>query len=241
MSGGKKNGGLRLGELGQFFEELGLIVFDRQEVVGLFDFDQVSGRGFLSVQGIGADEGAAQVQLSQELFEARDFIGFGRDLHLAADEVGLGVQSTEQLHGLTLDFGGGAGAFAIDGQGGDLEVLEMRTEPVGDDGIEGFWIQTLENTAQGGLAGGQIFLGAAAAGRAQRTELRLTEGLGEVTDAVEGVIAGNHGGGGDGDQGSDLAMAPAFTPARVGKLLQGDQEALGLLESQRVWAGMGWA
>lgn len=154
MFGGKKSAGLRLGEFGQFFEELGLIVFDRQEVVGLFDFDQVGGRGFLSVQGIGADEGAAQIQLSQELFEARDFIGFGRDLHLTADEVGLGVQSTEQLHGLALDFGGGAGAFAIDGQGGDVEVLEVRTEPVADEGIQGFWIQALEHTAQSGLAGG---------------------------------------------------------------------------------------
>ena len=43
MSGGEKNALRRLGETGEFVEELGLIVFDDQEVVGFFFFDQMGG------------------------------------------------------------------------------------------------------------------------------------------------------------------------------------------------------
>jgi hypothetical protein len=44
MSGGGKSARLDLGKAGQFPEELGLIGFNDQKVVGLFVFDEVSGR-----------------------------------------------------------------------------------------------------------------------------------------------------------------------------------------------------
>jgi hypothetical protein len=54
---------------------------------------------------------------------------------LAAEQLGLGIQGSEELEGLAIDFSGGAHAFAIDGQGGDGQVLEMGTKPVVDDGV----------------------------------------------------------------------------------------------------------
>ena len=89
----------------------------------------MSGRCFLSVKSIGADQSAAEVQSVQEIFERGDFVGFGRDFDLTADDFGLGIQGAEQLDGLAVDFGGGADAFAIDGQGADAQILEMRAKP----------------------------------------------------------------------------------------------------------------
>ena len=83
------------------------------------------GGGGLRVQRIGADQGAAQVEVLEEVLEGEDFIGFGRDLDLAAKEFGVGIQGAEKQEPLALDFCGGAGAFAIDGQGGDVLVLEV--------------------------------------------------------------------------------------------------------------------
>jgi len=65
----------------------------------------------------------AQVQIVEEIFKRRDFIGLGRNLNLAAEQLRLGVQSAEELERLAVDFGGGASAFAIDGQRGDPQVL----------------------------------------------------------------------------------------------------------------------
>lgn len=115
MSGGEKNAALGHGQLGEFVEELGLIAFDDQEVVGLLVLDEVSRSRFLSIDGIGADQGAADVKILQEICERGDLVGFGRDSDLPADNSGLGIQSAEQLDRLAVDFGGGSDAFAIDG------------------------------------------------------------------------------------------------------------------------------
>src|SRR5208283_4935718 len=64
---GKKNAFRRLGQAGQLVEELGLISFDHPEKVGLFLLHQMLGRGGLSVEGIGADQGAAQVQVLEQV------------------------------------------------------------------------------------------------------------------------------------------------------------------------------
>src|SRR5258708_33399366 len=113
MSGGKKNAGLGHAQIGEFVEELGLIAFDDQEIVGLFVFDEVSRSRFLSIDRIGTDQGAAQVQFGQKIFESGDFVGFGRDFDLATDDFGLGIQGAEQLNRLSFDFGGGAKAFSL--------------------------------------------------------------------------------------------------------------------------------
>ena len=100
-----------------------MISFDHQKEIGLLFFHQMGRGGRLGVQGIGADQGAAQVQVLEEIFKSRDFIGLGRNLDLAAKQLRLGVQSAEELERLAVDFGGGASAFAIDGQRGDPHVL----------------------------------------------------------------------------------------------------------------------
>lgn len=102
----EKNAFRRVRQAGQFVEELGLIGFDGQEVIGLFFFHDMVGGGGLSMERIGADQGAPQVEIPEQVLEGGDFIGFGRDLDLAAKELG-------------------AGAFAIDSQGGDVQVLEV--------------------------------------------------------------------------------------------------------------------
>jgi predicted N-acetyltransferase YhbS len=43
MSGGKKNAFRRLGEAGEFVEELGLICFDDHQVIGVLFFHQMEG------------------------------------------------------------------------------------------------------------------------------------------------------------------------------------------------------
>ena len=154
MSGGGKNAALGHGKLGEFVKELGLIVFDDQEVVGLFVLDQVSGRLFLGIDGIGRNQGAAEVQSIQEIFQSGDFVGFGRDLDLAADDIGLGIQGAEQLDGFALDFGSGAETFSIHRQGGNAQSIQMRAQPAIDQEIQFLGIQTLEHAADGAFAGG---------------------------------------------------------------------------------------
>ena len=195
-------------QAGQFVEELGLIGFDHQKKVGLFFFHQMVGRGGLSVESIGADQGAAQVQVPEQVLEGGDFIGFGRDLDLAAKELGLGLQGAEELDALAVDFGGGAGAFAVDGQCGDARVLEVGAQPIVDESIQFPGVQTLEDAADGCFAGSDEFAGYAAAAGAQATELVLVEGLGELADVDQGVIARNHRGGSNRYNGGDAAMAP---------------------------------
>jgi len=56
-------------QAGQFVEELGLIGFDDQKVIGLFVFHDMVGGGGLSIERIGADQGAAQVQVAEQVFE----------------------------------------------------------------------------------------------------------------------------------------------------------------------------
>jgi len=57
-----KNAFRRVRQAGQFVEELWLIGFDDQKVIGLFVFHDMVGGGGLSIERIGADQGAAQVQ-----------------------------------------------------------------------------------------------------------------------------------------------------------------------------------
>jgi hypothetical protein len=109
----------------------------------------------------------------EEVFEGGDFVGFGRDLDLAADEFGLGLQGAEQLEGLAVDFGGGAEAFPIDSQVGDAQIVEMGAEPGGHQVVQLVGIQALQDAADGALAGGQELPGFSAPGGAQAAELVL--------------------------------------------------------------------
>src|SRR5271157_1247991 len=215
MCSGKKNAFRRVREAGQLVEELGLIGFDDQEKVGVFFFHQMVGRGGLRVEGIGADQGAAQVQVPEQVLESGDFIGFSRDLDLAAKELGMGVQGAEELEALAVDFGGGAGALAIDGQRGNAGVLEVRAQPSVGEPVQFRGVQALEDAADGGFTGSEEFAGFAATAGAQAAELVLVEGLGELADVDQGVIAGDHGGGGNGHEGGDAAMTPATVAAGV--------------------------
>jgi hypothetical protein len=83
MSGGKN--GARKGEARELVEEFGLIGFDGQEVVGLLVLDQETGGFLLGMEGVESDEGAAQIQVGQEVLEGGDLVGFGGDWELAAD------------------------------------------------------------------------------------------------------------------------------------------------------------
>ena len=74
-------------------------------------------------------------------------------------------------------------------------------------------------------------------GLEQAAELVLVEGLGEIADIDQGVIARNHRGGGNGHQGVDAAMAPAALAARVPEWGQGLEQAAGLLAAQRIMWG----
>ena len=195
----------------------------------------------MSIERISADQGAAQIQFGQEIFESGDFVGFGRDFDLATDDAGLSVQGAEELDGLAVDFGGGAEAFAIDGQGGEAQILEMGAQPAIDDAVQLRRIQALQHPADGAFAGGQEFAGLAAAAGAQAAEVVLMEGLSKVADVQEVVVAGNHGGGGDGHDGGDLAMPPAFVATRIVQGCQSLKEALGLLTTQGIFVGMGGA
>ena len=188
----------------------------------------------LNVEGIGADQGAAQVEVPEEVLEGGDFIGFGRDLDLAAKELGVGIQGAEEHQPLALDFSSGAGAFAIDGQGGDVLVLEVGAQPIVDQAIQFNGVQALEDSAEGRFTRSDEFAGSAATAGAQAAELVLVEGLGELADIDQGVIARNHRGGGNGHKGVDAAMAPAAIAARVLEWGQGLEQAAGLLSAQRI-------
>src|SRR5208337_1608830 len=237
MCSGKKNAFRRVRQAGQLVEELGLIGFDDQEKVGLFFFHQMVGRGDLSVEGVGADQGAAQVQIPEQVFEGGDFIGLGRDLDWAAEELGVGVQGAKELYALAVDFGGGAGAFAINGQRGDAGVLGVGAQPVVDEAVQFHGVQALEDAADGGFTGGVELAGFAATAGAQAAELVLVEGLGEIADIDQRVIARDHGGGGNGHDGGDATVSPATVAAGVVQGAQRLEQALGLFSAQRILPG----
>jgi len=222
-------------QAGQFVEELGLIGFDDQEVVGLFFFHDMVGGGALSIERIGADQGAAEVQITEEVLEGGDFIGFGRDLDLAAKELGVGVQGAEEHKPLAIDFGGGAGAFAIDGQRRNTRVLKVGAQPIVDQPVQFCRVQALEDAADGRFTGSDEFAGFAATAGAQAAELVLVEGLGELADIDEAVIARDHRGGSNGHNGGHAAMAPPAIAAGVVERGQGLEQALGLFSAQRIF------
>jgi len=68
---------------------------------------------------------------------------------------GVGVQGAKELEALAVDFGGGAGAFAIDGQRGNADVLEVGAQPIVNESVQFDGVQALEEAADGGFAGGQ--------------------------------------------------------------------------------------
>ena len=93
-------------------------------------------------------------------------------------------------------------AFAVDGQGGNVQFLEMGTEPVGDKAI-----QLGRGPGAGGRGGWSFRWGP---GSLRVLRQRLARKLrswfwlrdwAELADIDQGVIARNHGGGGDGDDG----------------------------------------
>jgi len=173
------------------------------------------GRGFLSVDGIRGDQGTAEVQSIQEIFERGNFVGLGRDLDLSADDSGLGIQGAEQLEGLAVDFGGGADAFTIDGQGGNAQVFEVGTEPVTDQTIQFNRIQALQDAPDRAFAGRQEFASLAASRGAQGAELVLIKGLRKVANVAEGIVIRDHARGGNGHNGSYFAMEPTSVAAGI--------------------------
>ncbi len=219
---------------GQFIEELGLVGFDDHEIIGFFVFHDVSRAAFLRLDRVRADEGAAQVQFLEEILEGGDFIGFSRDLDLAAKEFGMGVQGTEELDRLAVDFGGGASAFAIDGQGGNVQVLQMGAHPIGDQGIQLRRVQALKDAADSRFTGSDELAGLAVPAGAQAAELVLVKGLRKLANIDQRVITRDHGRDCNGHDGSDAAMAPAFVAAGIAQCLQRLEQALGLLSTQRI-------
>jgi len=117
--------------------------------------------------------------------------------------VGCGYPRPEEHEPLALDFGGGAGAFAIDGQRGNARVLEVGTQPIIDEAIQFGRVQALEDAADGRFAGSHEFASLAATAGTQAAELVLVERLGELADVDQGVIARNHRGGSNGHDGGD--------------------------------------
>ena len=63
---------------------------------------------------------------------------------------------------MALDFGGGADAFAIDGQRGNARALEVGTQPIIDEAIQFGRVQALEDAADGRFTGSDEFAGFAA-------------------------------------------------------------------------------
>lgn len=85
----KKKGILEVAFCNRFperIEQCGLIAFDAQEVVSFLVFDQMAGGFLLSMEGIGGNQSALQVQRLQEAFDFGDFIGFVCDCDLTASQ-----------------------------------------------------------------------------------------------------------------------------------------------------------
>lgn len=234
MAGGKKNAVRRVRGARQLVKELGLVGFDDQEIIGLFIFHNVSRADLLRLDRVGTDQGAAQVQVLEEILQSGDFIGFSRDLDLAAKEFGMSIQGAEKLDRLAVDFGGGASTFTIDGQSGNVQVLKMGAQPIGDQAIQLIRIQALEDSADGRFTGSDEFAGFTVTAGAQAAQLVLVEGLGELADIDERVIARDHRRDGNGDNGGDVTMAPAFVAAGIAQWPQRLEQALGLLSAQRI-------
>ena len=65
----------------------GLVVFDREQIVGSVFQNQFPGGLVLGVQGVQRDGAPGQIQFPEELARHRDFIGFGSDQRTAQIEL----------------------------------------------------------------------------------------------------------------------------------------------------------
>lgn len=70
-------------QVSYIFAQVGLVVFDDQQVACVFVFDQVTGRFMLSVHRIGGDNRTLQGDGFEQCRQFGDFVGFLFDGHLA--------------------------------------------------------------------------------------------------------------------------------------------------------------
>lgn len=159
----------------------------------------MAGGFLLSMEGIGGNQSALQVQRLQEAFEFGDFIGFVCDFDLTASQCRTVGQSTEKMNGLIGGFGGAAETFAVDGQDGSIGIAFAFLEPRTDNLIQFLRIDRLKKAADGRFARSDVAAASAVFAGAQGTQLVLIERLGELTDTVESVDAREHGSHSDGE------------------------------------------
>ena len=147
------------GQTRQGAQELGLVGFDRHEVVGLLDLDHIGGAVVLGMDRIDGEQGPGQVLIGQEVFEGGDFVGLAGDADLFVDQMTLVREQAEELAGLAVDLGDGADALAVGGEGPFRARAFMRAEPLGQDGVEGLGSEALDGAAKGALAGSAVAAG----------------------------------------------------------------------------------
>ena len=65
-------------EIVDVFAQSGLVVFDREDVVGLLFLDDVPRRLLLRVQSVGADHAAFDVEIAKQRLDTGDLVGLAR-------------------------------------------------------------------------------------------------------------------------------------------------------------------
>lgn len=92
-----------------------MIVFDSEEVISLFGFNDITGRLLLRMEGIGGHDGPFQRQRFEQFGEFGDFIGLVVDRDLADDHGFLMEDGAEQVGWRLSRLMTAAHGFAING------------------------------------------------------------------------------------------------------------------------------
>jgi len=189
-------------------EQVGLVVFDDEEVVGFFLLHDEAGGVLLGVEGIGRDHGAFDGEILEQWLHTGDLVGLVGDTQLADHNAFALEKSAEQVHRRRVSIGAAATDLAIQGDR-LMEANALLEDPSADGGVYLVGGQTREGPAEGRLAG-----------RSFATSPTFMEELGrevgsEFGDGEEASFSQQHGKRGDGKHRNEgVAKPTAF--AHVG-------------------------
>jgi hypothetical protein len=206
----------------------------------------------VGVERVGGDHRASQVEPVQQRLERRDLLGRAADLALGQHRAAGVVHRRQQVHGAAVTVGwvGAAQRLAVDCHRPlrwplplvrANAVAWVMAVVVGQPGADGagqrVGVQAGQGAADGGLGRHRPVVGSVAAG-AKRGPDRLRRVGGPFGDRGDRPGAGQHRGGGHGQDG-DQGVAAAASPPGVGDGGQVGQQVRGVGVGELARVGVG--
>lgn len=130
-----------------------MIVFDGEQIVGVFFLDQVGGGVVLGVQGIKTDDLALDLERIQKGTDGCDLIGFRVNLPLSDHGTLVLEKSAEEMDLASVFLSCPSEGFSVNG-----DVVVRVSPPTAQGLVDRFGVDSLHVAADRGLAGWNVAL-----------------------------------------------------------------------------------